>query len=206
MIKMVKLMDIHTKYSTDKGTDHNYIDVYDELLAKYQSMKGINVLEVGVFTGGSLKMFNEYFDHAIIYGIDPFIRTDNDALSKEFLKNGATCLETKLMEDLKSYDRIKIVKGYSQSVLMGDTEFAVIIDDGDHRPKTQFETFINLEQYVTADGVYIIEDIQSKAVAEQLLKQFELSKYSEKWNFEPRYLNIKKRPDDILIICTRKTI
>lgn len=202
---MVKLSDIHTKYSTDKGTDHNYIEVYDELLAKYQKLKDINVLEVGVFTGGSLKMFHEYFDHATIYGIDPFIRTDNDALSPEFLKNNATCAESKLIEDLKSYDRIKIVKGYSQSIILGDTLFSVIIDDGDHRPKTQMETFINLEQYVSKDGIYIIEDIQCKGVAEHLLKQLAY-KYSDKWNFEPKYLDIQKRPDDILIICTRKTI
>lgn len=42
---------------TDKYTDHFYIHVYDLLLKKYLNKKNLNILEIGVKKGGSIKMW-----------------------------------------------------------------------------------------------------------------------------------------------------
>ena len=199
----INLADIHTKYSTDKGTEHNYINVYDTLFKKYQCLDNINFLEIGIFTGGSLKMFHEYFQKAIIYGVDPFIRNDNDALSQEFLKDGATCIEDRLLKDLQQYDRMKVIKGFSQKVSFQDgLKFSIVIDDGDHSPQAQLDTFTNIEKYLTDDGIYIIEDVINQTVTNNLINILK-TRYAGKWSFVPLFLNIKHRADDILIIARR---
>ena len=48
------------QYSTDKEFSHHYLGVYDELFAPFKD-KEINLLEVGVATGGSLKLWEKYF-------------------------------------------------------------------------------------------------------------------------------------------------
>ena len=52
----------------DKGTAHTYINEYSKLLEDYRG--GSSVLEIGVHTGLSLKMWSEYFTDSQIYGID----------------------------------------------------------------------------------------------------------------------------------------
>ncbi len=57
------------KYLTDKGDDHSYFEVYDELFKPFQE-KECNFFECGVQSGGDLKLFDDYFTKARILGID----------------------------------------------------------------------------------------------------------------------------------------
>ena len=54
---------------TDKNTDHSYLDLYYDLLcSKKETAK--NILEVGIYRGGSIKLWHDFFDNAMIYGLD----------------------------------------------------------------------------------------------------------------------------------------
>ena len=52
---------------TDKNTVHSYLPLYQKLLlGKKETAK--NVLEVGIYGGGSIKLWSDYFTNANVYG------------------------------------------------------------------------------------------------------------------------------------------
>jgi len=60
------------EYPSDKNSYHSYIeDVYEEYFSQYKNKK-INLLEIGVAFSGSIRLWNDYFKNAKIYGIDNF--------------------------------------------------------------------------------------------------------------------------------------
>ena len=132
-------------YPTDKGGFHDYLRLYDILLAPYRDRRDVRVLEVGVHKGGSLALWREYFsDHATIVGIDVNSGVQNfprDAGIKVVI--------------LDSRDATAVA-----STLRG-LHFDVIIDDGLHHPDAQQRTFGALRPLLRPNGVYIIEDVYS---------------------------------------------
>ena len=65
-------MSILKKLSLKHGTDkygHGFIEVYDPLMEIYKD-EVFNFLEIGVFFGSSIEMWNEYFTNAKIFGMD----------------------------------------------------------------------------------------------------------------------------------------
>ena len=65
----MSLFDIINNYTTDKNTTHSYLELYNKLLfSKKETAK--NVLEIGVFFGGSIKLWHDFFPNADIYGLD----------------------------------------------------------------------------------------------------------------------------------------
>ena len=54
---------------SDKNTAHSYLPLYQQLLeSKKETAK--NVLEVGIWFGGSIKLWDEFFINATVYGLD----------------------------------------------------------------------------------------------------------------------------------------
>ena len=53
---------------TDKGTAHSYIAVYERLLEPYRP-RDVTLLEVGVWQGGSLLLWADYFPSGRIVGM-----------------------------------------------------------------------------------------------------------------------------------------
>ena len=64
----MSLLDIAKKYPTSKN-DHEYISLYENYLKDFRH-KNINVLEIGIERGDSLRMWREYFTKARICAID----------------------------------------------------------------------------------------------------------------------------------------
>ena len=64
----MNLTEIGIKYGTDK-VRHGYTEIYNKILDKYR-LDNFNFLEIGVFYGSSIKMWNEYFTNAQIYAAD----------------------------------------------------------------------------------------------------------------------------------------
>lgn len=122
----------------------HFFDVYDRHFSRYRG-KELVILEIGVFHGGSLQMWKEYFgDRAMIHGVDINPR----------------CKE---LEE----ERIKIHIG-SQS----DREFLrklkqelppidILIDDGGHTMLQQIVTFEEMYDAVKPDGVFLCEDLHT---------------------------------------------
>lgn len=101
------------------------------------------VCEIGVQSGSSLRVWEEFFSRATIYGIDV----------------NADC------EQLES-DRVRIVigdqgdPGFLERFISGTGgKFDVIIDDGSHVPDHQIQTFEMLFPQLQSGGIYAIEDI-----------------------------------------------
>lgn len=136
------LDDLANKYGTDKGSNwHNFANLYEEIILPfYDTIKG--VIEIGVFKGQSLKMWEEYFPEAIIVGID---------------KN--------LKQEVKSEGRIKVIEGsqdsqktLSKAVSLLDGNLNLVIDDGSHINKLTISSYEYLFPLMNPGGIYIIED------------------------------------------------
>jgi hypothetical protein len=121
----------------DKGTAHDYLGTYAKYLSK---RKNVDFLEIGVFRGDSIKMWNEYFSDSNVVGIDISL----DMVSYPELDNVFVC-------DATSQESIDNV--------IGDRNFDYIIDDGSHAVQDQINTFDLLFNKVNSDGIYFIEDI-----------------------------------------------
>jgi hypothetical protein len=66
-MKNLKDLSIKLGYPTDKDTSHNYLPAYQEELNITENIK---FLELGVYTGGSLRLWEEYFHNSEIHGIE----------------------------------------------------------------------------------------------------------------------------------------
>lgn len=123
----------------DKGTIHHYIESYERLFAPVRTEK-INVLEIGINRGDSLKMWREYFPNANIYGIDI-------VLPKEKIE-GVTMLQCSQVD------------AHRINELFKDVNFDIIIDDGSHKIQHQLLSAKYFWSKMNRNGLYIIEDIQ----------------------------------------------
>jgi hypothetical protein len=134
------LEQLGRKYQPTKHL-HNYLQHY---WAHFRDIRlqVRSVLEIGVETDRSIMMWEEFFPHATIYGLD-------------------------INPGCKEYEggRRKIIVGdqYSPEVLSSlvravPTGFDVIIDDGSHQVTHQLRTFSFLFPALTEHGVYVIED------------------------------------------------
>jgi hypothetical protein len=149
------LKTIYSKYSAgfgsgggDKGTDHDYLGTY----AKYLSNRNnVDFLEIGVFRGDSIKMWNEYFFDSNILGID----INLDMVSYPDLKNIMIC-------DATSQNDI--------DTKLGEKLFDYIIDDGSHAVADQIASFDLLFSHIKNNGIYFIEDILGDVNLNQLEK------------------------------------
>ena len=141
------------------GGGHCYIEcVYEDLFKNYKERQG-NLLEVGIERGMSLLLWHLYFSKMTIHGIDD---ASSDFCNIEDLQQGIPKEIT--IEQFDTTDLSPSLKEYVEKNLK---KFDIIIDDGDHRWRSQFQTAINLFPILKDDGIYIIEDIEYPAELEQ---------------------------------------
>lgn len=137
--------NVFRKYKIDKYFGgiygHNYEPFYDMILRnKRDEYK--NILEIGVATGGSLKMWKEYFPNSYIYGWDII---DESHLIDDRIKT--------FMIDQGKEEQINIFFKYN------NVEFDFVIDDGSHMPNDQIISLFNIFQKLKSGGIYIVEDM-----------------------------------------------
>jgi hypothetical protein len=128
----------------------HYLGIYDQLLARFadgfvtpeQDRRPLRFLEIGVFRGGSLELWREYFGpDATIFGID--INPNCLAFSRD---------------DLPIRIGSQADPGFLRSVIeeMGGVD--VVLDDGSHVAAHQRATFDTLFPLLSPGGLYIVED------------------------------------------------
>lgn len=167
-------------YCSDKGTYHSYVDIYSELLEPYRNG---SILEIGVFKGDSLRMWEQYFNEA--YGIDCSDQPHGGMADlREMIASGE--------------HNIYIGDGCSKEFIdthFKDKKFSVVIIDASHDLDQEIEMFHLYKDYVSPGGKIIIEDPQNidrdKNTYLSLCENVEI--------IDRR--NIKNRYDDCLIIC-----
>jgi hypothetical protein len=145
------LKDIVDNERTDKNTLHSYLDLYYELLAPLQ-YRARNVLEVGVFAGGSIKLWHDFFPNATVYGID------NLTLEQMQLEDCITNNKrVTLMTGVDGYNEDFVKTNFVNTHIQCD----FMLDDGPHTLESMI-TFIKLySQLMSEIGILIVEDVKS---------------------------------------------
>jgi hypothetical protein len=122
----------------------HYFDIYDRYFNRYRNKK-IVVLEIGVFQGGSLQMWKNYFGRqAKIYGIDI------DPKCKSFEEENIEIL-------IGSQSDRKFLKEVKSQIPPID----ILIDDGGHTMQQQIITYEELFPHIKEDGIYLCEDLHT---------------------------------------------
>lgn len=132
------------KRSKDVHKWHHYFDVYTRYFGPFRDHP-IKMLEIGVFRGGSLKMWKEWFhrDSQIVgIDIDPDCKKhEGDNIS---IRIGDQSDEKFLREIIEEFG-----------------EFDIILDDGGHTSLQQITSFNNFFRYsLKNNGIYFVEDTQ----------------------------------------------
>jgi len=134
---------IGSKYGTDKTSRHGYQRFYPHFMDFMKDMDDVAMLEIGVESKSSLKMWLEYFPKAFVYGADIGVEGSGD--NYKIIK----CDQS----DIKHLINLKNSISHKTYI---------IIDDGSHVPEHQILTFNYLfDNLLEDDGLYIIEDIET---------------------------------------------
>jgi hypothetical protein len=145
----------HTAQKEFKNAlSHNYYLHYEKKFGAIRH-KVKKVLEIGVFKGHSMLLWNDYFPNATIYGVD--IDLDQKHLgqnAKDICKGKE---RIKLLE-FNACDEIELGK-VIKSGWFGEEPFDIIIDDGSHHPVHQAQALLMYMPMLSSDGTFVVEDI-----------------------------------------------
>ena len=123
---------------------HHFFEIYHRHLQRFRGRSPV-VLEIGVFHGGSLQMWHDYFGKgARVIGVD----IDPDC--KRFEDENTTIL-------LGDQQDVSFLAGIRERFPHID----VIIDDGGHKMLQQITTLGELYPHLQPHGVYICEDLHT---------------------------------------------
>lgn len=127
---------------------HHYFKIYDRHFHKFIG-KNPTILEIGVLNGGSLEMWNHYFDkNCQIYGVD---------VNPECLNIPSKLQTTNVQVDIGD----QADRGFWKNYLKDKPKFDIIIEDGGHYMQQQIVTYEELYHHVSDDGVYLCEDLHT---------------------------------------------
>lgn len=142
MTELQNFFENNTDNCVDKWM--HYFNIYEFWFKKYKNTPVV-ILEIGVFQGGSLKMWRDYFGvEAIIYGIDinPMCKQFETKNTKIFIGS---------QEDEKFLEHVK-----NQI-----PKLDILIDDGGHSMNQQITSFKSLFGHIKDDGIYLCEDLHT---------------------------------------------
>ena len=158
----MSLLEIGKKYPSTKNIS-GFIELYEKYFSRFQKSE-INILEIGVDEGHSLRIWREFFPKAKICGID--------ILEKKF-----------------TIENVEILKGdqsdfnFLESLINKYKNFDIIIDDGSHQSKHIIKSFNFLFPYLNTNGIYVIEDLQTSYIPRFGGSRINLKKKLSSMNF-----------------------
>jgi hypothetical protein len=135
------------KHNTDKASSHKFTILYSLLFKKWRYRDDLNILEIGIRDGASIKMWKDWFENGNIFCVD---------IRENSTKN-VIGLERVFGETLDSGNKNHWEKFFDK---YQNVKFDIIIDDGSHDPDEQWEAFNFLKEYLKPGGFYIVEDLQ----------------------------------------------
>lgn len=151
---MESLDDIGSAELTDKAsgghhyTGHRYADLY-ELLFRGWRYNLIEILEIGVLDGASIRMWRRYFPRSYVTAID------SEPEAKFPADPSVECI---------------LGDAYSEEVIsrLAGREFDLMLDDGDHQVESQLIFLRRYSPLLRPTGIMIIEDILTRDGARSL--------------------------------------
>ncbi len=149
---MKTLKELTIKYDVD-ALELGYTEYYEKLFKDIREST-LKVLEIGVETGRSHRLWLEYFSNATIYGFDIF-KFGVDELNR--LQEGNPNLNRSVMfeGDQENVDDLE------KFLELHGGDFDIIIDDGGHTMRQQQISLGVLFDAVKPGGYYIIEDLHA---------------------------------------------
>ena len=137
------LAEIAREFDTDKTQSPGYVENYER---RFGHLRGVPVrmLELGVYHGGSLLMWQKYFPHGLIVGLD---------------------MEPNPLETMP--DRVRFYQGSQNDGALlnriagqcAPEGFDIVIDDAAHVGTIARESFrVLFEMHLKPGGIYVIED------------------------------------------------
>ncbi len=162
------------KYQPTKRL-HNYLPHYWKHFRdiRHQVTK---VLEIGIQSDRSIKMWEEFFPNAEIYGID----IEPDCLA--FAGNRRKIFIGNQIDETFLNNVLKEAGG----------AFDIIIDDGSHRVYHQLKSFNILFPKLKSHGIYVIEDTGACVGDTQLKTIKQIKKLVDKIMYFPKGLSFDK--------------
>jgi hypothetical protein len=122
----------------------HYLEIYERHLQRFRG-RDVNILEIGVYQGGSLQMWKHYFGPKTrIFAIDIEPRC------RQFEGDGVSIF-------IGSQRDRAFLRQVKQQIPPVD----ILIDDGGHKMSEQITTFEELFDHIKSDGVYICEDLHT---------------------------------------------
>lgn len=124
----------------DKGGKiHTYLETYDRLFEPFRN--GCTMLEIGLATGDSIRLWDRYFENSNIVGVDISL-----VFKREDYRNNVRLIETDatkpiLLEYLKEF------------------KFDLVCEDSTHVTVDQINIFNMLKPQMKVGSIYIIEDL-----------------------------------------------
>lgn len=141
------LEDLAIKYGTDKkiaNGGHGYTRYYSRFFEPIR-FNNLNVLELGVREGWSLRMWHEYFPNSFVWGID----------NNEEKKCPIAFSEDKIRFRTGLQDDYDFLTNLSKEA----GAFDIIIDDCSHISDLTIKSFEILWPLLKSGGIYVIEDL-----------------------------------------------
>ena len=132
--------------------DH-YFDIYHKWFSPFRD-RPIKLLEIGVFKGGSIDLWKNYFAPGL-----QIIGVDIDPQCKKFEETYPP-LSADMPHLVKMFIGDQENKEFLAEVVK-EGPFDIVIDDGGHYMKQQIASFETLFPFVKDGGVYLIEDVHS---------------------------------------------
>lgn len=123
----------------------HYFDIYHRHFSRFIGRE-VHVLEIGIYSGGSLEMWRNYFGpKSRIYGVD--IQPECKCYENEFTK-----IFTGDQGDREFW------KTFKEKVPFLD----ILIDDGGHQTEQQIVTLEEMLPHLRPGGIFLCEDIHGK--------------------------------------------
>ena len=143
----MSLLELVDDSFTDKNTTHSYLPLYQTLLeGKKESAK--NVLEVGIYMGGSIQLWSRFFTNATVHALDVMplerVRAELKADAKVVLHTSTDAYNEQ----------------YFKTHFLGKVQFDFMLDDGPHSIESMIQFIQLYSQLLTPDGILIVEDVQ----------------------------------------------
>ena len=164
------LLEYFTKHHEGPGIWKwtHYFDAYHRHFCKFRG-SSVNLLEIGIYSGGSLPMWLQYFgERCQVFGVD-------------------------IEDACKAYEneRIHVFIGDQESrefwrrFRQSAPEINIVIDDGGHTPEQQMTTLEEMLPHMPPGGVYVCEDIHGisnefTAFATALVHRLNAMQFDEK--------------------------
>jgi hypothetical protein len=120
----------------------HYFDIYHRHFSRFVGRQ-VHVLEVGIYSGGSLPMWREYFGKDCrVYGVDYH----------------EACMAYK-GEGIEVFIGDQADRSFWTRVKHAVPTIDILIDDGGHLPEQQRITLEEMLPHIAPGGVYLCEDI-----------------------------------------------